>query len=63
MENVDFSYKGDTLTAHSPAARAWVEKNFMPDRSYTGNAHVVDPAYITPIIVKIEAAGLRFTFA
>jgi hypothetical protein len=54
----DFSYSGDTLRAHTEAARKWVEKNFMPDRSYTGNAHFVDPSFIGNIETKIKAAGL-----
>lgn len=53
----DFSYQRSTLSAHTPAARAWVAKNIV-DHGYTGNSHFVDTPYIKGVAKLIEAAGL-----
>jgi diaminopimelate epimerase len=58
MPKPDFTYARSTLYAHTEAARKWVERNFMPDRSYTGNAHLVDVEYIKGIERSIKADGL-----
>jgi hypothetical protein len=42
----------------SPAASAWLEENLPSDRLTFGDATVVEPRFIWPIILGIQEDGL-----
>ena len=42
----------------SPAAFAWIEEHLPPDRMTFGNAVVIEPRYVSAILVGLQDDGL-----
>ena len=61
----DFVCENDSsvflLRPVSPAAKAWIEEHFPPDRITFGNAVVGEPRYVWAILLGLQDDGLVVT--